>query len=229
MELRYWNTGISNRICEAIVAGNRNPQQRCEIRQGLICARKYKVKGVVGRVCGRCESMGCETVRKSNRYRINNSSGGRGRIIALCIYKKKRRITMGTYNVHAGHCPQGRGHQESVEDRIKKRSNPSVKSRRAHGNDCTCDENTTKQGCLNKIIAKCNQHSVDLDISLHLNSGRNDYGGDGSTGGVEVWNYDTGTGNLKQNLRSILNPQQRDEIRQGLICPNTKSKALLVE
>ena len=42
---------------------------------------------------------------------------------------------MGTYNVHAGHCPQGKGAsgavgilQESVEDR-KKRSNPSVKSR----------------------------------------------------------------------------------------------------
>lgn len=105
---------------------------------------------------------------------------------------------MGTYNVHAGHCPQGQGAsgavgilQESVEDRIVK--DEVIRLLRAEGHtvyDCTCDENTTKQGCLNKIVAKCNQHSVDLDMSVHLNSGRNDYGGDNSTGGVEVIIYD---------------------------------------
>ena len=113
-----------------------------------------------------------------------------------------------TYNVHAGHCPQGQGAsgavgilQESVEDRAVK--NEVIRLLRAEGHtvyDCTCDENTTKQGCLNKIVAKCNQHSVDLDISLHLNSGRNDYGGDGSTGGVEVIIYDDTTKEVAERI-----------------------------
>lgn len=115
---------------------------------------------------------------------------------------------MGTYNVHAGHCPQGQGAsgavgilQESVEDRIVK--NEVIRLLRAEGNtvyDCTCDENTTKQGCLNKIVAKCNQHGVDLDMSVHLNSGRNDYGGDGSAGGVEVIIYDDTTKEVAERI-----------------------------
>ena len=81
--------------------------------------------------------------------------------------------------------------QESVEDRIVK--DEVIRLLRAEGNtayDCTCDENTTQTGCLNKIIAKCNAHKVDGDYSIHLNSGRNDYHGDTKTGGVEVIIYD---------------------------------------
>lgn len=150
---------------------------------------------------------------------------------------------MGTYNVHAGHCPQGQGAsgavgilQESVEDRAVK--NEVIRLLRAEGHtvyDCTCDENTTKQGCLNKIVAKCNQHSVDLDISLHLNSGRNDYGGDGSTGGVEVWNYDTGTQEISDRIceaiatgLGIRNRGTKYD-KDLFVLANTKSKALLVE
>ena len=150
---------------------------------------------------------------------------------------------MGTYNVHAGHCPQGQGAsgavgilQESVEDRAVK--NEVIRLLRAEGHtvyDCTCDENTTKQGCLNKIVAKCNQHSVDLDISLHLNSGRNDYGGDGSTGGVEVWNYDTGTQEISNRICEAIAAElgihnRRTKYDKDLfVLANTKSKALLVE
>lgn len=150
---------------------------------------------------------------------------------------------MATYNVHAGHCPQGQGAsgavgilQESVEDRAVK--NEVIRLLRAEGHtvyDCTCDENTTKQGCLNKIVAKCNQHSVDLDISIHLNSGRNDYGGDGSTGGVEVWNYDTGTQEISNRICEAIAAElgihnRRTKYDKDLfVLANTKSKALLVE
>ena len=150
---------------------------------------------------------------------------------------------MGTYNVHAGHCPQGKGAsgavgilQESVEDRAVK--NEVIRLLRAEGHtvyDCTCDENTTKQGCLNKIVAKCNQHSVDLDISIHLNSGRNDYGGDGSTGGVEVWNYDTGTQEISNRICEAIATELEISNRGTkydkdlFVLANTKSKALLVE
>lgn len=150
---------------------------------------------------------------------------------------------MATYNVHAGHCPQGQGAsgavgilQESVEDRAVK--NEVIRLLRAEGHtvyDCTCDENTTKQGCLNKIVAKCNQHSVDLDISLHLNSGRNDYGGDGSTGGVEVWNYDTKTQKISDRICEAIATELGIHNRGTkydkdlFVLANTKSKALLVE
>lgn len=148
-----------------------------------------------------------------------------------------------TYNVHAGHCPQGQGAsgavgilQESVEDRAVK--NEVIRLLRAEGHtvyDCTCDENTTKQGCLNKIVAKCNQHSVDLDISIHLNSGRNDYGGDGSTGGVEVWNYDTKTQKISDRICEAIATELGIHNRGTkydkdlFVLANTKSKALLVE
>ena len=104
---------------------------------------------------------------------------------------------MAKYNVHAGHCPQGKGAsgavgflKESVEDRIVK--NEMIRLLKAEGHtayDCTCDVNTTKSGCLAKIVAKCNAHAVDADASIHLNSGRNDSKGDGDTGGVEVFVY----------------------------------------
>lgn len=102
---------------------------------------------------------------------------------------------MGKYNVHAGHCPQGQGAygaigllQESVENRKVK--NILIQNMKNGGHvayDCTDDTNCTESQNLQRIVAKCNAHSVDLDVSIHLNSGRNDYPGDGSTGGVEVW------------------------------------------
>ncbi|WP_347256062.1 N-acetylmuramoyl-L-alanine amidase [Anaerostipes sp. PC18] len=104
---------------------------------------------------------------------------------------------MSKYNVHAGHCPQGKGAsgavgllKESVEDRAVKNEVVSLLKKQGHTvYDCTCDTKETKGGCLDKIVSKCNQHSVKRDISIHLNSGRNDQKGDGATGGVEVYVY----------------------------------------
>ena len=94
---------------------------------------------------------------------------------------------MGTYNIHAGHCPQGQGAsgavgllKESVEDRAVK--NRLISDLQAQGHtvyDCTDDTNCTARQNLQKIVAKCNAHKVDKDISIHLNAG-------GGTG-VEVW------------------------------------------
>lgn len=158
---------------------------------------------------------------------------------------------MGTYNVHAGHCPQGHGAsgavgilQESVEDRIVK--NEVIRLLRAEGNtvyDCTCDENTTKTGCLNKIIAKCNAHSVDGDYSIHLNSGRNDYHGDTKTGGVEVIIYDTGMREIAERIAKSIaeefgytlrsdstSPCPGVKIDKGLrVLNSTKAPAALIE
>lgn len=82
-------------------------------------------------------------------------------------------------NVHAGHTKQnGRsagagsaktGIYESVEDR--KIKDEVIKILRAKGHtvyDCTAEGNSMRDN-LEKIVAKCNAHSVDLDISIHLN------------------------------------------------------------
>lgn len=150
---------------------------------------------------------------------------------------------MAAYNVHAGHCPQGKGAfgavgilKESVEDRLVK--DEVIRLLQAEGHtayDCTCEVNTTKDGCLQKIVAKCNQHSVALDVSIHLNSGRNDYKGDKSTGGTEVWNYDTRTKAISDricaNIAKELGIRNRGTKYDTdlYVLANTNSPALLVE
>ncbi len=150
---------------------------------------------------------------------------------------------MGTYNIHAGHCPQGQGAygavgilKESVENRIVK--NRVISALRNAGNtvyDCTDDTNCDVNTNLARIVEKCNARRVDLDVSIHLNSGRNDYPGDGSTGGVEVWCYDSGTDKIAQricnNIAVKLNVTNRGvKYNQGLYVLNsTLSPALLIE
>lgn len=150
---------------------------------------------------------------------------------------------MAKYNVHAGHCPQGKGAygavgilKESVEDRLVK--NEVIRLLKVEGHtvfDCTCDENTTKDGCLSKIVAKCNQNKVDLDISIHLNSGRNDYNGDESTGGVEVWLYNSKNAEVARRICSGISKKlgitnRGVKYSQSLyVLKKTKSPALLIE
>lgn len=109
------------------------------------------------------------------------------------------------YNVHAGHAPYGTGGacgavgilNESNEARAVK--NALITLLQNSGNtvyDCTVDQALSQNGVLSAIVKKCNAHTVDLDISIHLNSGRNDYTGDGSTGGCEVYGYNTSTQNI---------------------------------
>ncbi len=102
---------------------------------------------------------------------------------------------MATYNVHGGHSLKCRGVSalldEVTEDRKVK--NKLIELLRANGHtvyDCTDDYSTTQGANLSAIVSKCNAHNVDLDISIHLNSARNDPHGDGKCGGVEVYGYD---------------------------------------
>lgn len=104
-----------------------------------------------------------------------------------------RRMT--AYNVHGGHTPKCQGVSdllnEVTEDRKVK--NKLIEILRANGYtvyDCTDDYSTTQSQNLATIVSKCNAHNVDLDISIHLNSARNDRVGDGKCGGVEVYGYD---------------------------------------
>lgn len=102
---------------------------------------------------------------------------------------------MRTYNVHGGHSLKCRGVSDLLDevDEDRKVKNKLIELLRANGDtvyDCTDDYSTTQRANLSSIVSKCNAHNVDLDISIHLNSARNDRVGDGKCGGVEVYGYD---------------------------------------
>lgn len=98
-------------------------------------------------------------------------------------------------NIHAGHGLDGKAGcgsvgliKESTEARylVGKIVN-KLKEQGIEVHDCTVNNGTGQRDILEKIVRKCNANDVDLDISIHFNSGRNDRKGDGKTGGVEVW------------------------------------------
>lgn len=147
-------------------------------------------------------------------------------------------------NVHAGHNPDGKiacgasGFlKESTEARKVKKY--LIKYLKAAGHtvyDCTCDNGTSQVDVLNRIVQKCNAHTVDLDVSLHLNSGRNDKSGDGKTGGVEVLIYsDRGkisavASNVCNEVSKLGYTNRGAKENKGLYVLNsTKAPAMLVE
>ena len=93
---------------------------------------------------------------------------------------------MGTYNVHAGHNSIVPGASKYLNEVAENRKvkNKVIELLKAAGHtvyDCTDDSGKTSGANLANIVAKCNKHTVDLDISIHLNAG-------GGTG-TEVWYY----------------------------------------
>ncbi len=147
---------------------------------------------------------------------------------------------MSTYNIHAGHSIICRGASavldEVTEDRKVK--NSVVAALRSLGHtvyDCTDDSGRTAGENLSAIVAKCNAHTVDLDVSIHLNAGRNDTAGDSKTGGVEAWGYDDGTkevgSRICAEIAAALGITNRGfKTNQGYyVLKHTKAQALIVE
>ena len=95
-------------------------------------------------------------------------------------------------NVHAGHNPSnmiacGASGYLNESDQARIIKDVVISQLRAMGHtvyDCTCNNGTSQNDVLAKIVAMCNSHSVDLDVSIHLNAG----GGRGT----EVWVYPNG-------------------------------------
>lgn len=141
---------------------------------------------------------------------------------------------MGTYNVHGGHnniVPGASKYlNEVTEDRKVK--NKVIELLRANGHtvyDCTDDSGRTQSQNLANIVAKCNAHNVDYDISIHLNAG-------GGTG-VEVLYYPTSSKGkemattMSAKIASALGLKNRGaKSRDGLyVLRKTKAPAVLVE
>ena len=89
---------------------------------------------------------------------------------------------------------------------------------------------------LKKIIAKCNAHTVDLDVSIHFNSGSGDRDGNEKTTGVESYIYSS-TSKAKvfaekicQAISNLGFKNRGVKISQKLyVLKNSKAPALLVE
>ena len=100
-------------------------------------------------------------------------------------------------NIHAGHNPDGKIAcgavgliKESTEARVVKDNVIQYLKKAGHTvYDCTCNNGTSQNDVLKKIVAKCNAHKVDLDVSIHFNSGANDKKGNGNSTGTEVLVY----------------------------------------
>lgn len=100
-------------------------------------------------------------------------------------------------NVHAGHNADGQPAcgaigfiRESTEARRVKDAVIGMLRRLGHTvYDCTVDDAASVSDNLRQIVAKCNAHEVDLDVSIHFNSGARDASGNGKTTGTEVFVY----------------------------------------
>ena len=147
-------------------------------------------------------------------------------------------------NVHAGHCLSGKMAcgavgllDESKENRLI--TAEVIRLLKADGNavyDCTNDTASSVNDNLTKIVAKCNAHSVDLDVSIHLNSGRKDKKGDGSVGGTEIWVTassgikKTASSRILKNMAALGFKNRGIRITDVLYVLNhTKAKAILIE
>lgn len=149
---------------------------------------------------------------------------------------------MSVYNVHGGHSLNCRGVSDLLDevDEDRKVKNKLIELLRADGNtvyDCTDDYSTRQGANLSAIVSKCNAHNVDLDISIHLNSERNDRVGDGKCGGVEVYVYDDSAYDIAYQIaESIANTLgigfhgSPVKYNKGLyVLRKTKAKAALIE
>lgn len=137
-------------------------------------------------------------------------------------------------NVHAGHSLKCRGASglldEVNEDRKVK--NKVIELLRANGHtvyDCTDDNGKDQNSNLKAIVNKCNDHKVDLDVSIHLNAG-------GGTG-TEVYVYSDNSKAKDEAERIVKNISNTLGIRNRGVKTSTKlyvlrktnSPALLVE
>lgn len=139
---------------------------------------------------------------------------------------------MAKYNVHGGHnkkVPGASGYLDEVtEDRKVK--NQLILYLRSMGHtvyDCTDDSGKTQSKNLANITAKCNQHDVTLDISIHLNAG-------GGTGTEVLYVSSSGktyAEKVSRAVSSALGITNRGAKKRTdlYVLNHTKSAAILVE
>lgn len=147
-------------------------------------------------------------------------------------------------NVHAGHNADGRTAcgaigfiRESTEARRVKDAVISQFRQLGHTvYDCTVDNAAGVSANLREIVAKCNAHEVDLDVSIHFNSGAKDAVGNGRTTGTEVYVFNSSSGarvyaeTVCRAIASLGFQNRGVKYSTGLyVLRNTKAPAMLIE
>lgn len=102
--------------------------------------------------------------------------------------------------------------------------------------DCTVDNAEDVNKNLQQIVAKCNAHEVDLDVSIHFNSGAKNKKGNGKVTGTEVWVTENKGikrvvgENICNNMKRLGFTNRGIKKTSGLYVLNhTKAKAILIE
>ncbi len=147
-------------------------------------------------------------------------------------------------NIHAGHNADGRTAcgaigfiRESTEARRVKDTAIGMLRQLGHTvYDCTVDDAAGVSDNLRQIVAMCNAGDVDLDISVHFNSGVGDLAGNGRTTGTEVYVYSPSseaTAHAEKVCQAIAGLGFRNrgvKYSKGLyVLKNTKAPAMLIE
>ena len=147
-------------------------------------------------------------------------------------------------NIHAGHNADGRVAcgaigfiRESTEARRVK--DAVINQLRQLGHtvyDCTVDNAAGVSANLREIVTKCNAHDVDLDVSIHFNSGAKDAVGNGRTTGTEVYVFNSSSGarvyaeTVCRAIASLGFQKRGVKYSTGLyVLRNTKAPAMLIE
>ena len=147
-------------------------------------------------------------------------------------------------NIHAGHNPANKVAcgaigllDESTENRNVVKELKAILETEGHTvYDCTCDNGTSVSDVISKIAAKSNSNNVDLDISIHFNSGVNDKIGNSKTTGTECLIYNTSNNKeaiakrICANIAQLGYKNRGVKIRTDLsILKKTKAPCVLVE
>lgn len=146
-------------------------------------------------------------------------------------------------NIHAGHNPDGMTAcgavgliRESTEARaVKDKVIEKLVSMGHTVHDCTCNNGASQQDVLKRIVAACNAHEVDLDVSIHFNAGAQGQP-DGKTTGTEVLVYDNASPavpwaqQIADSIAALGYRNRGVKERPGLyVLKHTKAPALLIE
>jgi N-acetylmuramoyl-L-alanine amidase len=148
------------------------------------------------------------------------------------------------FNISAGHNPDGKTAcgavgliKESTEARKVKDKVIQYLRKAGHtAYDCTCNNGTSQNDVLREIIEKCNSRNVDIDVSIHFNSGANDKKGNNKSTGVEVLVHKETSHCFAEAVRvakkiSTLGFKNRGiKVRDDLyVLRKTKAPAMLIE
>lgn len=147
---------------------------------------------------------------------------------------------MAVYNVHGGHnkiVPGASSYLDEVtEDRKVTAEVISLLKSAGHTvYNCTDDAGRTQSANLANIVAKCNAHTAELDVSIHFNAAAKDVG-DGKVKGVEVYVYSSTSKAKDAAARVCANISALGFTNRGVktstslyVLNHTKAPAMLIE